>query len=286
MRNPKYVFALGAVLATTCIPVHAQDLLGSLGDTLDSVVSVNSGSASGDSLVSVGLGGSDGGSLDVRVGGGSDGGGSIARASVGSNGDSGGGLGVSANVLSGTATANANIGGSGGTNARVNLLNDTATVDVNLGGPGRVLDVNVNVGIPDINLPGGPGIPGVPRVRLLNAVVNGQQQVVGIGGGGGIAAAPNCGSDISGQVSSLMDGTSADSSWQSASGVQVQRVDMCPSMREWVAEQADLRGHGTILHPAVRADSLISASLSRSPYAAENVFAVRKVGGKLTIYVY
>lgn len=284
MRNSKLVFVLSASLFNTCIPVYAQDLLGGLGSVVESVVSVDSGSASGGSLVSVGVGGSDGGSLDVRVGGGSSGGGSIARASVGSSSD--GGLGVSANVLGGTATADVGLGGSGGTGARVNLLNDTATVDVNLGGPGRVLDVNVNVGVPNINLPNGPGIPGVPRIRVLNAVVNGQQQVVGVGGGVGIAAAPNCGSDISGQVSSLMDGTSVDSSWQSASGVQVQRVDMCPAMREWVAEQAKLRGHGSILHPAVRADSLISASLSRSPYSAQNVFAVRKTGGKLTIYVY
>lgn len=273
MRNSKSVFAMGFVLLTTCIPVHAQGLLG-----------LGSGSAGNDNLIDIGIGGDDGNVLDVNVGGGSlfGGGGSdsssIASVSVGSGSSGGGGgLGVNANVLGGTATADVNLGG-GGLGANVNVLG---------GGTGGGLDININVRNPDINIPGIPGVPGVPGVPqpgVLNAAVNGQAGFA-VGGFTGTPA-PGCGADVSNQVSGLIDGTSVDSSWQSASGVQVQRVEMCSAMREWVSNHLREHGHASILRPAVQADSLISASLARSPYGSEHVFAVKKQGSKLIVYVY
>ena len=61
---------------------------------------------------------------------------------------------------------------------------------------------------------------------------------------------------------------------------------LCPAARAQVSQI--LRGSPKInaLQGAVAADMLISASLSRTSYDANDVFAVQRNGGALTVYVF
>jgi hypothetical protein len=169
---------------------------------------------------------------------------------------------------------NGNIGsarvGSGGSSglvdADVRLLNNNARVGVGIGGGNRL--VNVDVGI------GGPG----------NGNGNGN------GSGGGMSNAGSGGSNCVGlanvELERLLGATRIDGSWSRASNVQIHPVRVCPEQRSWLAAALASTNLGAALRSAIAADALLTASLSRSSYSPDRVFAVQRNGGQLTMFVY
>ena len=61
---------------------------------------------------------------------------------------------------------------------------------------------------------------------------------------------------------------------------------LCPAARSQVSKILNQSPKINALKGAVAADYLISASLSRTRYDANDVFAVQRNGGALTVYVF
>lgn len=288
------LLALGVVAA----PAYGQGLLGGEGGLLGGVIgtgdsggliTLNEGTASDSGLVNVGLGGGGGNVLDVDLGG--------SQAPIGTVnvGTGGGGLAVDADL---GAVGNANVGvGSNNrlVDAEVNLLNNFVEADVGVGGP-NLIDVNLvipgsrNPGTP--GTPGNPGTPGTPGTPG-NAGTPGTPGLPGTPGtngnarnGGSGNAGAACLGESPNSVAKLMQSTNVSAKWMQASNVSIERVDVCPDVASWIAAQMSGSGLGPVLQNAVASDALISASLSRSAYNADRVFAVRHSGSKLVVYVY
>ncbi|WP_449395259.1 hypothetical protein [Devosia riboflavina] len=265
-------------IASVSAPAQAQNLLGIIGGSgEEALITLGSGDASNTGLVNIGLGGQNQ-VLDAQIGGSSN----IANATVGSGGGSA--LNANANVLGGAATVGATVGGGSLLDANVGLLNGTVGVGATVGG-GSLANVGVTVGGGG-GAPGNGGNPG-----------NGGGAGGGAGNGGGApifsasgnnsGSVPACsGSTSPREVQRLIQGTQIGGSWQRASNVQIRRVDMCPDMQTWLAAALTSSGLGNSLRSAINSDSLISASISRSSYNSNRVFAVKQSGNQLTVFVY
>ncbi len=235
---------------------YAQNLLGGvLGGTDDtSLITLGSGDAGTSGLVNLGLGGENQ-VLDVNIGNGT-----IGSATVGSGGDNG--------LL----------------DVDVTLLNQNAIVHANIGGDSLV-DANVSIG-------GGTGGGGAG-----NGNGNGNDNGNGNGGGDGNGAVPvvpsgsgsagvTCRGISSSELERLISATRINGSWQRASNVAVQAVTICPEQRSWLAAALSSSGLGHALRSAIASDALLSASIARSSYNLDRVFAVQHSGGQLTVFVY
>lgn len=263
-------------VASVSAPAQAQNLLGIVGGSgEDALVTIGSGDASNTGLVNLGLGGDQ--LVDAQVGGSAN----IANASVGAGGGSA--LNANANVLGGAATVGATVGGGSLVDANVGLLNGTVGIGATVGG-GSLANIGVNIGGG-----GGGGAPG----NGGNPGNGGGNGGGGNGGGpifsasGGNGNVPACsGSTSPREVQRLIQGTQIGGSWQRASNVQIRRVDMCPDMQIWLAAALTSSGLGNSLRSAISSDSLISASISRSSYNSNRVFAVKQSGNQLTVFVY
>ena len=241
-----------ALLIGAAMPVQAQSLLGGiLGGTNGSeLVTVNSGDAASSGLVNVGVGG-DNQLLDVGVGGG------VASATVGA-------------------------GGGSGVGADIGLLDDTARVGVGVGGS-SLASVDIGLGS---NGGGGGGSGGTPGG---NGNVNGS-------GGGGIVTGGSLASAGGGAVTCqgvscdelerLILSTRIDISWRRANGVDIRKVSVCPELRAWLSAALRETGLGQSMRSAIVSDELLTATLNRSPHSADRVFAVRRSGSRLTVFVY
>jgi hypothetical protein len=239
-----------ALIAATFTPVQAQSLLGIIGGKDDkALVTIGSGDAGTSGLVNLGLGGQNQ-VLDANVGNGS-----IGSATVGSGGSSG--------VL----------------DADVRLLNNNARVGVGVGGD-RLVDVDVGIGNPGNGNGGGNG-PG-PGPGPGNGNGNGSGIGVGSTGSGGAS----CVGISNRELERLLGGTRLDGSWNRASNVQIRPVQLCPEQRSWLAAALSSTNLGPGLRSAVSSDALLAASLSRTSYSPDRVFAVQQRGSELTVYVY
>jgi hypothetical protein len=83
----------------------------------------------------------------------------------------------------------------------------------------------------------------------------------------------------------MMQGTKFDG-WNRASNVQVQKVNVCPELRNWLKSAMAQTGMAPNLQYAVTGDALLNASLSRTSSGADRVFAVHRNGSQLTMFVY
>lgn len=238
-------------IASVSAPAQAQNLLGIIGGSgEEALITLGSGDASNSGLVNVGLGG-ESQLLDAQIGGGSD----IANATVGS-------------------------GGSSLLDADVGLLNGAVGVGATVGGSSLA---NIGVSIGGGGVPGNGGNPG-----------NGGGNGGGVGNGGGApvfsasngGGAPVCVGTSPGDVQRLIQDTQIGGSWQRASNVEIRRVDMCPEMQTWLAAALTNSGLGNSLRSAINSDSLLSASIDRSSYNSNRVFAVQQRGNQLTVFVY
>jgi hypothetical protein len=299
------------VLATglSVAPASAQGLLGNLlgggsgGGATGGLLSVDSGSAGNSSAVNVGLGGDSSNPnnvADVSLGGGS-----------GLLGGSGGLLGGSGGLLGGDSVADVSVTGGNGQGGLLNsggvlgtglldgdddggvlgsgILGSNLTAGINLGGLG--LDLTVP-GLDDL-LGGGGGSGG-------DGGNGGNGGNGGAGGNGGIGAGGRVlvGSiDNSFQVScSVNDGRKVlqlasqaklnPASWARAANVQIVPIKLCPQARSQVAQIFRASSKVQQLQNAAAADALITASLSRTRYDVNDVFAVEASGGRLMVYVY
>jgi len=246
------------LLAGVPVPVQAQNLLGIIGGSgEEALITIGSGDASSSGVVNLGLGG-DNQVVDLNVGGDSH----VANAEVGSG--RGSALDANANLLGGAATVGATVGGSSLVNANVGLLNGAVGVNATVGGGG--------------NGPGnGPNRPGVGGN-------NGAVPVFSANNNGDMPA--SCSGTSPREVQRLIESTQIGGSWQRASNVTINRVDLCPEMQTWLAAALTNSGLGNSLRSAISSDSLLSASLDRSSYNANRVFAVKQSGNKLTVFVY
>ncbi|MCR6634281.1 hypothetical protein [Devosia sp.] len=57
-------------------------------------------------------------------------------------------------------------------------------------------------------------------------------------------------------------------------------------MQTWLAAALTNSGLGNSLRSAINSDSLLSASIDRSSYNSNRVFAVQQRGNQLTVFVY
>lgn len=215
-----------------------------------SLLSLGEGSAGDDSVINVGIGGGDGNVLDVNVGGSSN---DLASANI----NTGNGI-----------NANANLLGSGGVNADLNLLGNGNIVSANVGVGGLGVDIGIGT-------PGGPGNPGGP------------------GGPGGVVALAGltqadlaCVGPDGSRILQLAGSSSNPRSWQRASNVQIVPVRLCPDVRRKIAAALRKSGVGGVIWGAVSQDALILASLSRTSYGVDDVFAVQQSGRQLTVFVF
>lgn len=258
-------------IASVSAPAQAQNLLGIIGGSgEEALVTLGSGDASNSGLVNVGLGG-EGQLLDAQVGGSS----SIANATVGSGGGSA--LNANANLLGGGATAGATVGGGNLLGANVGLLNGTVGVGATVGG-GSLANIGVNIG--GGGAPGNGGNPGNGGGGVGNG---GIAPSLSASNGGNV---PACAGTSPREVERLIQGTQIGGSWQRASNVEIRRVDMCPEMQTWLAAALTNSGLGNSLRSAINNDSLLSASVERSSYNSNRVFAVQQRGNQLTVFVY
>ena len=237
------------LLAGVSFPAQAQSVLGVVGPKgSDAAATLGSGDAGNSGLANVGVGG-DNQVLDPNIGGTDS---SIANATVGS-------------------------GGGSAADADIDLLGGGANADVTVGG-GGLAGVTVGVGS------GGSGGSGASPAGN------------GSGAGGGVAAVtnarsatgalPDCDGVSGQQVQALLSSTQIDGSWQRASNVSIERVDVCPALRIQLSATLSSSGLGDQLQSAILSDPLLSASLARSSYSASRVFAVEQDGNTLTVYVY
>jgi hypothetical protein len=179
-------------------------------------------------------------------------------------------IGNSGNI--GRATVGA--GGGSPLSADVDLLDGTGRVGLDVGGDG-LLDLDVDIG--------GDGTGGDPGTG---------------GGGGGVAAPgtiffangssgmPSCEGVSASQLEDLILSTRVSSAWQRATNVDIQRVSVCPELREWLAASLAQTGLGSSIRSAIANDALLSASIQRSPYSADRVFAIDQNGSELVVFVY
>lgn len=250
-----------ALLAGCAIPAQAQSLLGVVGSPdSGAVVTLGSGEAGTSGTVNVGLGGGGGNIVDANVGNGS------------------------------VSSANVSSGSDGGLGANVGLLNNTATVDVGVGGGGGLLNVDIGVGGGGNGNNGGNGNGGANGGNGNNGG-NGGTVFRSNGGGfsstsGGGIGAPNCTGISDRDLERLLQSTRIDGSWSRASGVNLQRVALCPAQRSWLASALPGSPIGQQLQAAIIQDALVSASLNRASFGPERVIAVRRDGSQLTVYVY
>lgn len=290
MRNTAVVVVAGALLAGTAIPVYAGGLLGGVIGNSDALITINQGSAADSGLVNLGLGGGDGNIVDLGVGGGSQ---PLVGATVGTGSSQ---LGADVSVGSNLVDTTVDVGnGDSLLDADVGLLNNQVAAKVNVGGPSLVgvgvalLPNNPGTGGPGTpNGPGTPGGVGNPgnSGNPLNPVVPLDPLNPGNLANGDGNGMPSCDGGAANGVARLIQNTQADASWARASGVQVLRVDLCPEVELWLA--AELKGSalGNALRAAVQGDALLSASLSRTSYGPDRVFAINKKGSQLIVYVY
>lgn len=273
MKSAFAAFLAGILLAGTALPAHAGGLLG-----LDQILTVESGTASGGGLVNLGLGGGNGNLVDLNLGGGSSPE-ATANVSLGGNDRL---LGVDANVLHDTVNASVDVGrGNKLIDVDAGLLNNTITANVGVGG-GRLVDIDVGVGNP--GAPGQPGQPGQPGRPGTPGQPGQPGAIIAVGGGGG--GVPACSDGSANQVVRAIRNTKLDASWLRASGVKIQRMEMCPEVKMWLAAQLKGSGLGSALRNAIQSDALVSASLSRTSYGPDRVFAVTQSGGQLHVFVY
>jgi len=236
------------LFAGVTAPAQADSLLGIIGGSdSGALITIGSGEASSSGLVNVGIGGDS--LVDAQIGGQTD----LANATVGVGRDS---------------LVDANVG----------VLNNTAKVNATVGG-GSLANVGISVG-GNRPTPGGGGNNG----GVGNGNGNGGMPTFSAANNGNVPA--GCDGTSTREVERLIKGTQINGSWNRASNVQVRRVDLCPEMRSWLAAAMTSTGLGPSLHSAVRNDGLLSASLDRSSYSTDRVFAVQHRGNQLTVFVY
>lgn len=261
-------------------PAAAQNLLGGglFGSNGGNIADVDSGRAGNSALVNAGLG-SDSNApdnvADVRLGTGSNGGllglfggnnGTTANVAItGGNGQ--GGLLNNGGVL-GTGLLD---GDDDGGVAGSGILGSNMTAGLDLRGLGLNVGASGSNGSNGGN--GGNGIGGNDG-RMLVGSTDGAFQV-------------NCSVNDGRQVLQLASQAKLNpNAWTSAANVQVVPVKLCAQARAQVAQIFAASGKIQQLQRAAAGDALITASLNRTRYDANDVFAVQATGGRLMVYVY
>lgn len=270
MKRTVLSFLPLVLLASVATPTQAQNLLGIIGSSgEEALITLGSGDASNSGLVNLGVGGTNQ-VLDLQAGGQSD----IANAAIGTGGDSE--LDADVNLLAGTGKIGARIGGSSLLDADVDLLDGAVGVGATVGG-GNLANVGVSVGGGANGIPGGNG-------GGIGAGAGNGAPIFSASTSGSLPAA--CAGAGPREVERLIEGTQIDGSWQRASNVEIRRIELCPELQSWLAASLTHSGLGSSLRSAISNDSLLSASLDRSSYGADRVFAVQQRGNQLTVFVY
>lgn len=309
MRVARSLALIGLLASTSVLPVHAAGLL-SVGGDGDALINIdpNDNSGSGSGGVSVNLGGGDSGSSGVSVGAGAGGGVSVGSDGVSAGAGAGAGvgvgsgdnsIGVGAGAGAGVALGSDGVDVGAGVGALLNtsVLNHTSLIGVGVRG-----GVSVRIDAPTGGQPtsgpttgGLPGIPGNPRIRipvrtpgvLDGAATNTVASNVAAGGGGtGATGEANCDEATIGEMSTMMHETHVSASWASAATVQVEHLDVCSELGDWVHNQLQADGLEKPLLAAVEQDADISSVLSKTDYSPDEVFAVHQVGNRLVVFVY
>jgi len=309
-----FLAASGLAIGLGAAPVNAQSLLGGVTDavgdilgggdssdsTVGSVADVDSGPAGNSALANVGLG-SGGGDND-----------NVADVNVGRGGTGGllgGGL-LGGGLLGGDDDTLAELDISGGT-GQGGLLNSGGALgtglldgddDGGLAGSGILGGSNLTAGLDlgglGLDL-GGPGIGGILGGG------DGDGGNGGAGGNGGVggngigtngrvlvgsidgSVQVNCSVNDGRQVLQLASQAKLNpGSWQRAANVQIVPVKLCPQAHAQVARIFNASGKIQQLQRAAAGDMLITASLNRTRYDVNDVFAVQAGGGRLMVYVY
>jgi len=165
-------------------------------------------------------------------------------------------------------------------NANVSTTGLLKSTSISLDLAGLGLDLDIDLGILDPDNPNNPGGPNNPNGRpvlvgslgggntfLINCTVNNTKQLLQVAAAGKIS-----GAEIK--------------AWMRAANVQVVPIKLCPAAKKQVAALLAKSQKINLLRRAVMSDALITASLGRTSYDANDVVAVQRKGGQLVVYVY
>lgn len=168
----------------------------------------------------------------------------------------------------------------GKVNANVSTTGLLGSTSISLDLAGLGLDLDIDLGILDPNNPNNPGGPNNPNGRpvlvgslgggntfVINCTVNNTKQLLQVAAAGKIS-----GAEIK--------------AWMRAANVQVVPIKLCPAAKKQVAALLAKSQKINLLRRAVMSDALITASLGRTRYDANDVVAVQRKGGQLVVYVY
>lgn len=254
MRRVACAISVAIIVAGMGFGAHAGGLLGEGGlvdDVTDTVDDALGGSGSG----------GDGGLVDI--GSGPAGNDAVVNVGIGNGGVGNNVLDV--NLGTGQPAANANV--SAGSNL---------TASLNLGG----LDL-------DLSLPGIAELLGLATGGAGQG--NGTVRTSRLGGGGAGGFAVSCSVNEGRQVLQIAAATKVSrqviAGWQRAVGVKVIPVKLCAKARAQVLQLLNASGKVALLRAAAAGDALIAASLGRTRYGTNDVFAVQNQGGQLVVYV-
>jgi hypothetical protein len=199
---------------------------------------------------------------------------------TGGGGGGGGGTNVaglvSLNDDDDNALVNLDVGGENIVGAGVGGLAGAkvSTKGLSLDLAGLGLDLDIDLSILDPNNPNGPG--GKPvlvgslgggNTFVINCTVNNTRQLLQVAAAGKVS-----GAEIK--------------AWMRAANVQVVPIKLCPAAKKQVAALLAKSKKINLLRRAVMSDALITASLGRTSYDANDVIAVQRKGGQLVVYVY
>jgi hypothetical protein len=285
---------VGKVLASTLLATtilgasgaYAQSLGGLLGG--DSSGGLIGGSGSGATATLTSGEADDSGTVNVGLGGDSN----IADINLGSGSDNIGDVTASTGGQNGLADVDAALGED--VNGRAGVTPDRSLATVDLGDSGgALLDIGGDGGAVDLGLnldPGSLGGAGGAGGAGAGGAGTGLASIGGGGGGGAAGLGADCRGFSASQASALIKSgdysPGAMSSWSRASGVELTRVPMCQQLKVQVSAALSRSGLAGQIQQAAARDSLVSASLGRTNYGADDVMAIRQSGSKLIVYVY
>ena len=261
------------IVGISVAPVGAAGLLGGLTDTVNDVTDtvVDTVTETVDDVV----GGDEGG---TNVGG---------LASI--NDDNNDAL-INLDVGGGNNVLNAAVGQ--GNNPLVNanvsttglLKNTTVSLDL----AGLDLDLGLNLELLEVIGGGGGGGGGNGNGNGAGNGANGNRVLVGSLGGSNFVI--NCAVNNTKQLLQVASAGKISAAeikaWMRAANVQVVPIKLCPAAKKQVAQILAKSKKINLLRRAVMSDALITASLGRTRYDANDVVAVQRKGGQLVVYVY
>jgi hypothetical protein len=310
MHNTKLIASLLLASCLVTAPAYAAGLLGGLLGGSSSSTTASSGGGLTSTVSNV-VGGLTGGTSSSSSGN-SVGVPGVATASLTST--SGGTQGNVTTLGGGGNKLNIGLGGllGGNSNLGVSLPGSGTGLDGPLGGVANTINGITGDGGTVDTLLSSTGLSG--NSGGLGGLLGGDGGLLGTSGGGngpgdngglgdgrgshtGVLGYPTLAklgascrnADIRGIAAVMQSGHYSEHTlyrWRHAANIQVVPLKTCAAPRRGISKAVARNGNVQMVQQLAAADPLVSASLERTRYRADNVLGVGESGGTLTVYVY